>query len=130
MRHARRLEHRLVGYFPGYIFVALDLAADPWRPVNGTIGVRSLVMFGDRPAPLPNGFVEYLQAAADDQGLLIPEIKFSPGDKVRILSGPFADIVGTMDRLEGAARVRILMELVGGVIPIVADAHNVMLASN
>ena len=128
MRHARRLEHRQVGYFPGYIFVALDLDSDHWRPVNGTFGVRSLVMFGERPAPLPNGFVEYLQASADGQGLIAPAVSFSSGDRVRILSGPFADLVGTMDRLEGAARVRILMELVGGVIPIVADTHNVILA--
>jgi transcription elongation factor/antiterminator RfaH len=130
VRHARRLEHRQVGYFPGYIFVALDLGSAPWRSVNGTFGVRSLVMFGDRPAPLPDGFVEYLQASVDEHGLVNPAVNFNPGDKVRILSGPFADIIGTMDRLEGAARVRILMDLVGGVIPLVADTQNVVLAGS
>ena len=130
VRHARRLEHRQVGYFPGYIFVALDLAASAWRSVNGTLGVKSLVMFGERPSPLPPGLVEYLQASVDDQGLITPAVNFSPGDRVRLLSGPFADIVGTMDRLEGAARVRILMDIIGGSIPIVADTHNVVLASD
>jgi len=129
VRHARRVETRLVGYFPGYIFVRLDLSRDAWRSVNGTFGVRSLVMFGDRPAATPAGFVEMLQDATDEAGFLRLAPGLQHGDKVMLLSGPFADIIGTMDRLEGGARVRILMDLINGVVPIVADAQNVVLAA-
>jgi transcription antitermination factor NusG len=38
-RHAHRIEVRRVPFFPGYLFVALDLDHDQWRSVNGTIGV-------------------------------------------------------------------------------------------
>src|ERR1700694_1974440 len=38
-RHARKLETILAPFFPGYLFVSLDLARDRWRSVNGTFGV-------------------------------------------------------------------------------------------
>jgi transcriptional antiterminator RfaH len=39
---------------------------------------------------------------------------FKPGDRVRVLSGPFRDYEGVFDmRLRGTDRVRILLEMVG-----------------
>ena len=128
VRHARRLTEKLAGYFPGYLFVSLDLDAQRWRSVNGTVGVRGLIMGADRPAAAPLGLVEALRAQADDRDCLAPPPDYGPGDRVRLLSGPFADLVGTLDRLEGLARVRILIELVHGVVPVVADSCDVALA--
>jgi transcription antitermination factor NusG len=128
VRHARRLSERLVGYFPGYLFVGLDTANDRWRAVNGTIGVRGLIMGADRPAAAPRGLVEALRAQADEMDCLAPPPAYGPGDRVRLLSGPFADLVGALDRLEGAARVRILIDLVNGVVPVVVDRCDVVLA--
>jgi len=54
VRHARRAMTRKVPLFPGYLFVALDLARDRWRSVNGTFGVRGLVAAG--PAPCRAGW--------------------------------------------------------------------------
>src|SRR4051812_18862867 len=88
VRHARRLTERLSGYFPGYLFVALDTGADRWRSVNGTIGVRGLIMGADRPAAAPVGLVEALRAEADAQGCLTPPPDYGPGDRVRLVSGP------------------------------------------
>jgi transcription elongation factor/antiterminator RfaH len=129
VRHARRLEQRLVGYFPGYFFIKLDLGFDRWHSVNGTIGVVRLIMFGDRPARAPVEFVECLRAMADERGFIASLPEFTPGQRVRVLSGPFADMVGAMERLEGAARVRILMDLIGGGVPMVIAANNLALVS-
>jgi len=129
VRHARRLTERLVSYFPGYLFVRLDLATQRWRSINGTFGVRSLIMAGERPVPTPVGLVESLRERADARGCLAPPPAYGPGDRVRLLSGPLADLVGTLDRLEGAARVRILIELVGGVVPVTVGSDEVVLAS-
>lgn len=128
IRHARKLSERLVAYFPGYLFVSLDTGADRWRSVNGTIGVRGLVMGANHPAPAPAGLIEVLQGQADVQGCLTPPPAFGPGDRVRLISGPFADLVGTLDRMEGPARARILIQLVDGSIPVIANTHDVALA--
>jgi transcription elongation factor/antiterminator RfaH len=129
VRHARRLTQKKVGYFPGYVFVSLDLAADRWRAVNGTYGVKSLVMCGERPAAAPQGFVEALRTHADGEECLAAMDLLNHGDKVVLLTGPFADLVGTLERIEGGQRVRILIDLVGGCVPVLADSYNVARAS-
>src|SRR5271154_3971476 len=70
VRHARRVRVALGAYFPGYLFVRLDLAKDRWRSVNGTLGVSHLVGSEDRPTPVPLGVVEALIEAADARGVL------------------------------------------------------------
>jgi transcription antitermination factor NusG len=90
MRHARKLKTVTAPFFPCYVFVPLDLAQHQWRSVNGTFGVTSLIMAGERPHPVPCGVVEAMIAATDPAGLLSFEEKLSVGATVRLLAGPFA----------------------------------------
>ena len=60
VRHARRLRHVNAPAFPRYIFLRLDLERAPWRSVNSTRGVSTLVMAHDRPIVVPEGVVETL----------------------------------------------------------------------
>ena len=80
VRHARKLTTVLAPLFPRYLFVALDLAQHRWRSVNGTFGVCSLVMVGERPQPVPRGVVEAMIAATDSEGRLvfIPILRLAP----------------------------------------------------
>jgi transcription elongation factor/antiterminator RfaH len=113
-RHARRVDTVLAPFFPGYLFVRLDRAVDHWRSINGTFGVRRLLCQDDRPLVVPNGLVETLQGTVDEDGLLIvPTDQLRIGDQVRLLSGPFADSVGTLVRLAGKERVGLLLNLLG-----------------
>jgi hypothetical protein len=41
-----------------------------WRSINGMIGVRSLVMQGERPACCPTGLVERMIEMTDTDGLV------------------------------------------------------------
>ena len=52
--------------FPGYVFVAVDPAQHRWRPILSTIGIRTLVRFGDRLGVLPPRFVESLRSYETD----------------------------------------------------------------
>jgi transcription antitermination factor NusG len=40
------------------------------------------------------------------------------GQQVRILCGPFADFVGTLERLDAAGRVQVLLEMMGTAVPV------------
>ncbi len=126
VRHARRTKNRIVSYFPGYLFVALDLNVDRWRSVNGTFGVRSLVMAGDRPLPVPAGLVDSLRTLTDENGFLRRVDELRTGDHVRVMNGPLADMIGAIDRVDGNQRVRILIDMLHGQIPAVIDRENVM----
>ena len=117
VRHARRVTVKLGAYFPGYLFVQLDIARQRWRSINGTLGVVHLVGRGDRPAPVPKGVVEALQAAADPRGVLQgPPLQ--AGQQVRIIAGAFADKLAVIERLDEAGRVRVLLEIVSGRVPV------------
>ncbi len=125
VRHARKSFDRVVSYFPGYVFVSLDLQADQWRSVNGTFGVRSLIMGGDYPLPVPRGVVENLQEMTDEDGFLKPIEVLRPGDNVRVLNGPMADMIGQIDRLDGKHRARVLLDMLHGRVPLVVPIANV-----
>lgn len=116
-RHARKIDRVLRPFFPGYLFLQLDLALDRWRPINGTFGVVRLVMQGDRPAPAPLGVVEGLKECCDENGVLEWLPMLVPGQPVRITEGPFAELVGELERLDGAGRVRVLLNFMGGEVP-------------
>ena len=36
-------------FFPGYLFVHLDLEKDRWQKINSTIGVNKIISFGSYP---------------------------------------------------------------------------------
>lgn len=125
-RHARRIETRPAAYFPGYMFIALDVALQRWRSVNGTFGVRSLVMQGERPLPVPSGLVERFIALTGKDGLLDFSGGLAAGASVRILSGPFAEMIGRLDRLDPAGRARVLVAIMNGEIPVDMDSRELV----
>ncbi|OWU78012.1 transcriptional antiterminator [Marinibacterium profundimaris] len=100
--------------FPGYVFVSLDPAASVWRAVNSTFGVQRLVAFGRGPVPVPEGIVDGLITRCDGKGRLRPPGGLAPGQTVRLASGPFADTLAEIERLEPDRRVRLLMTMMGG----------------
>ena len=118
VRHARRLKTVRAPLFPRYLFVILDLERDRWLSVRSTVGVASLISSRDgRPVPVPVGIVESLIARSED-GLTRLDSGLVKGQQVRILTGPFVDFVGTLDRLNEAGRVRVLLEMMGTAVPL------------
>jgi transcription elongation factor/antiterminator RfaH len=118
IRHARQLKTVQAPLFPGYLFVILDLNRDRWLSVRSTVGVSRLITTQDgRPIHVPLGIVESLIERSQanltrlDDGLV-------KGQHVRILCGPFAEFVGTLDRLDAAGRVKVLLEMMGNAVPV------------
>lgn len=85
----------------------------PWRPINGTRGVARLLTVGDKPSVLPTGLVENLKSLIDDGGAIEWMSAFKIGQAVRIGEGPFVNLVGKLEYLDAAGRVRVLLELLG-----------------
>jgi transcriptional antiterminator RfaH len=118
IRHARKLSTVQAPLFPGYLFVVLDLERDRWLSVRSTIGVARLFTHRDgRPIPVPGGIVESLIARTDGK-LTRLDAGLVKGQHVRILSGPFADLLGTLERLDEAGRVQVLLQMMGTVVPV------------
>jgi transcription elongation factor/antiterminator RfaH len=118
IRHARQLRTVRTALFPRYLFIILDLGRDPWLSVRSTVGVSSLFSCDDRPIPVPQGAVEGLIEHTDEAALTLFQTGLSAGQSVRILTGPFANFVGTLERLDDAGRVRVLLEMMGTAVPV------------
>lgn len=100
--------------FPGYIFVAFDIARGHWRKVNSTYGITRLVSFGSQPTPLPHELVAKLMLRCSAEGKLLPPQSLEPGDRVALTKGPFADFVAEVEQTSPDRRVWVLLEILGG----------------
>jgi transcription elongation factor/antiterminator RfaH len=118
IRHARQLRTVRAPLFPRYLFIILDLGRDRWLSVRSTVGVSSLFSCQDRPIPVPKGAVEALIEHPDEANLTLFQAGLSTGQSVRILTGPFANFVGTLERLDDAGRVRVLLDMMGTAVPV------------
>jgi transcription elongation factor/antiterminator RfaH len=113
VRHARSLRDVIVPVFPGYIFVVLNPERDRWRSINGTFGVARLVSAHQRPIPVPTGVVEALLANVDELGLVRFDRSLKRGQPVRVVAGPFAQLLGVLQRLDTKGRVQVLLNIMG-----------------
>ncbi len=118
IRHARQLRTVRAPLFPRYLFLILDLGRDRWLSVRSTVGVSLLYTCEDRPVPVPEGIVETLRENTDEANLTLFSTGLTPGQSVRIMAGPFVNFVGTLQRLDDAGRVRVLLEMLGTAVPV------------
>ena len=113
--HARRREVVDRPLFPRYLFIALDTLEERWRPVLSTVGVCDLVRRGDAPTPMPSGLAEEIEAraAGGEFDLLSPADRLCDGDAVRVMEGPFADLIGRFAGAADSDRVFVLLDMLG-----------------
>ena len=101
-------------YFPGYVFVHMDLEKAGTLPMQYIPGAAGLVTFGGEAADVPDGLMHANRQKVDEingaGGILVDTLKI--GATVVIHSGPFAGYEAIFDaRLPGSDRVRVLLKL-------------------
>lgn len=107
--------------FPGYILVKMILGDESWHAVRSTPGVTSFVGTGNKPTPLDEKEVNTIQKFSE---LEAPTYKasFTLGEAVRIVDGPFAEFLGTVDEInEEKGKVKVLVSIFGRETPVELD---------
>lgn len=103
---------RVRPYFPGYLFVFVDLDAVGTHAFDRIPGTHGLVAFGDEPAIVPPNLIDSLQRRMAELALTGEESakQFQPGDPLDITAGPFAGYEALFDeQLPGTERVQVLL---------------------
>jgi len=107
--------------FPGYLLVKMVLNDNSWLTVRTTNGITGFVGVGDKPTPLDESEVKAIQ---DFIKLAAPKFKakFSVGEAVKIVDGPFADFLGTIESIdEEKGKVKVLVSIFGRETPVELD---------
>ena len=112
-RKASRFINTSQPLFPGYMFIRFDRAESNWHKINNTYGVSRLITFNSILKPIPTAFVDSLMMRYDRLGNLLPVEKLKKDDRVKVLKGPFANFIATVETYETDQRVWILMDVLG-----------------
>lgn len=104
-------------YFPGYLFVHIDLQEVTPSFLNRLPGSRGLIMFDTEPASVPDALIAAIRRRIDQLNEVgshqLPE--WQSGDAIIIRDGPFAGYEAIFDTcLSGNERVRVLLTLLRG----------------
>ena len=107
-------------FFPGYVLVEMDLDDETVQLVKGTPKVTGFIGGGERPAPLGQEEVENLLKQIHT-GTTTPreKLRFSKGDSVRIIDGPFLGFNGMVDEADADhAKLKVLVSIFGRPTPV------------
>jgi transcription antitermination factor NusG len=117
-------------YFPGYMFVKLDLEAAGLTAFQWMPHTTGLVAFGGEPAYVPENLIhairERVEEIAAAGGVVFDGLE--QGDDVVIEYGPFEGYEAIFDqRLPGTERVRVLLQLLSNrrQLPVEIDASKI-----
>lgn len=107
--------------FPGYMLVRMDLDDTSWLAVRTTPGVTAFVGMGNKPTPISDEEVDTILRFMKMEA---PKYKtsFSTGEAVKIIDGPFADFLGTIDSIdEEKGKLKVLVSIFGRETPVELD---------
>jgi len=105
---------KLRPYFPGYLFVQVDLEAEGLSKFNWMPFAIGLVSFDGEPAVVPENLIHEVRKRVEEIAAAGGEFYdgLKPGDPVRISSGPFTGYEAIFDmRLPGSEGVRVLIQM-------------------
>lgn len=107
--------------FPGYILVKMILNDETWLLVRTTQGVTAFIGAGNKPTPISEQEVEAIQRFMKTEEPLY-KTAFSAGEAVKIIDGPFADFLGTIEEIDQAkGRLKVLVSIFGRETPVELD---------
>ena len=107
--------------FPGYVLVRIILDDASWLAVRTTQGVTGFIGVGNKPTPISDSEVETIQKYMH---LEAPKYRagFSVGEAVKIIDGPFSDMLGSIESLDEArGKLKVLVSIFGRETPVELD---------
>ena len=107
--------------FPGYILVRMVLTDETWLLVRTTPGVTAFIGAGNKPTPISEKEVEAIQKFMKLEEPLY-KAAFTVSEAVKIVDGPFADFLGTIESIdETKGKLKVLVSIFGRETPVVLD---------
>lgn len=110
-------------FFPGYIFVQMELNDHTWHLVKNASKVTGFVGGKVKPPEVPEEEVmrvtRQMEVGAEKP---VPKVKFSVGEGVVVTDGPFSNFNGTVEEInQEKGKVKVLVSIFGRPTPVELD---------
>ena len=102
--------------FPGYLFVEMIMTDEAWYVVRNTPGVTGFIGSsggGAKPIPVKAEEIEKILRRIGQSDKAV-EVDFKVGDAVKILSGPFSGMEGTVESMNDETQVATVLIILFG----------------
>jgi len=107
--------------FPGYLMIKMIVTDQSWLVTRTTQGITGFVGIGNQPTALPPKEVKAVMAFSEQSAPKF-QSSFSTGEAVKIIEGPFTDLLGTVNKIdEEKGKVEVLVSIFGRETPVELD---------
>lgn len=110
-------------FFPGYIFVQMQMEDSTWHLVKNASKVTGFVGGKVKPPEVPEEEVmrvtKQMEVGAEK---IQPKVKFSIGENVTVIDGPFSGFNGAVEEINPEkGKVKVLVSIFGRPTPVELD---------
>lgn len=110
-------------FFPGYVLIKMIMNDTTWHLVKDTDKITGFIGgTPDKPAPITDEEAAYMTNQAEE-GYKKPRtsVNFAEGDQVKVIEGPFASFVGTIEAVNDKGKIRVNVSIFGRPTPVELD---------
>lgn len=109
-------------FYPGYVFVQMELNDRSWYIVRDTPKVSGFIG-GKVPQPVSEREIAAIsQQVTEGAARPMPRVSFETGDQVRVTDGAFANFTGSIEEVNlDKQKVKVLVSIFGRATPLELD---------
>lgn len=110
-------------FFPGYIFVQMNMTDKTWHLVKSASKVTGFIGGNAKPPAVPEEEVlrvtRQMEVGAEKP---VTKVRFSVGESVMVVDGPFSNFNGTVEEInQEKGKVRVSVSIFGRPTPVELD---------
>jgi transcriptional antiterminator NusG len=107
--------------YPGYVIIQMLLTDEAWVTVRTTQGVTNFIGIDNKPSAISQAEVDQILKTTEEDKPKY-QAPYSVGDVVKVINGPFADFIGSIDSIDQErGKVRVLVSFFERETPVELD---------
>ncbi len=113
--------------FPGYVLIRMVMNSDSWHLVNDTDKITGFVGgSATQPQALTEDEAKAMLGIGDSgQKVTRSTVDFTEGETVKVIEGPFASFVGTIEAVNDKGKIKVNVSIFGRPTPVELDFSQV-----